>query len=215
MKNFAIALAITTITLIAGCSLRSIHGDGSITSENRSISDFTTIDAAGSFDIQWTSGQSALSITTDQNLLAHIRTVVSGDTLRIYSDEALAPTKGIKVVLSSRAIKDLDLKGAVHLAANQISGAQLNISSSGAVSIDANGKVTTLTATLTGASHLKASALNANTAAITLVGAANADVAATERLKASITGAGSLTYSGNPSLIEKSVTGTGTIHHRQ
>lgn len=215
MKTLLVALTLTAIALLTGCSPRGVQGNGNITSEKRTIASFTTLDAEGAFDIQWTNGAPALSITTDQNLFARIKTDVSGTTLRIYSDERINPTKGIKVILSSGALKDAGLTGAIHLTANQVMGKTFKLSSSGAVTIEASGKVDALTAKLTGASRLNAGNLNAGDASVTLIGASSADVTVTGKLKASIVGAGTLTYSGTPSSIEKSITGAGTIHQRK
>ncbi|MGP8054544.1 MAG: head GIN domain-containing protein [Limisphaerales bacterium] len=214
MKTIAAALALTGIMLLAGCFLRSLPGDGNITSVSRPIEDFDTLDATGGFEIQWAPGPASLAITTDSNLLSHIQTETANGWLRISTDQSLSPTKGIKIVLSSRAIKDVDLTGAVHLVANQLSVPDLTITSTGAVSIDADGSVSNMTASLTGASELTASKLSAKSATVELTGAANADVAVSDHLKATLTGAGSLTYSGNPS-VESSVTGVGRINHGQ
>jgi hypothetical protein len=214
MKQIAIALSLVAVMLLAGCASVGIHGNGTIASENRSIPDFTRMAAEGGFDIRWSTGQPALSVTADQNLLPHIRTEVTAGKLRIYSDTQLAPTKDVALIVSSSGLDDVDLVGAIHFTATGITGGELNISTTGAVNVDASGTVTRLTARMTGASQLQASDLIARTAVITATGAATANVNVTESLNASISGAGSLTYSGNPPHLDQHVTGAGSIHHR-
>jgi hypothetical protein len=208
-----ITLVLVTATALMGCSV-GILGNGSITTESRTVTDFSALDANGGFEIQWTKGQPSLSITTDQNLLTNIQTVVDKDTLRISSDEPLRPTKGVKIVLSSSGIKKVDLTGAIRFTGKSITGEKLSISSSGAVTADVAGEAGQLTVNLTGASSLKASSLKAKSATISLTGASNGEVAVSEHLKASITGAGSLSYTGNPR-VEQRVTGVGTIRQRK
>jgi len=213
MRSIVPALALTTFALLAGCGLRGIQGDGHLTTDRRAVSDFTTVDAAGGFDVSWSSGPAALVITTDQNLLPHIKAEVTGHTLRVYADKSLAPTKGIKMVLSSTALQGAALTGAIHLTANHLTGPALTLTSSGAVTIDASGSVNTLAANLTGASTLRAAGLDAQDAKVTMVGASRADLSVAKHLKASIVGAGSVSYSGNPA-VEQSITGAGTIRRR-
>jgi hypothetical protein len=67
---------------------------------------------------------------------------------------------------------------------------------------------------MTGASELTASALQTKTTEISTTGAANAEVAVTETLKVAITGAGKVSYSGNPATIEKHISGAGSIRHK-
>ena len=67
---------------------------------------------------------------------------------------------------------------------------------------------------MTGASELKASGLQTTTAEISTTGAGNAEVAVAETLKVAITGAGKVSYSGNPKTIEKHISGAGSIRHK-
>lgn len=213
MKNIGIAF-IALLAGMASCAARPIPGDGKVISENRTVADFSALEASGGFDIQWTSAPSSLSITTDQDLLPHIQTVVAEGTLRISADQAIAPTKGVKIVLSSGSLKEVDLRGAVHFTAKQVSGEKLRISSAGAVSAEVAGEVGELTAKLTGASNLKALSLKAKAATVSLTGASNGDVCVSEHLKASIVGAGSISYTGDPR-VEQSVLGVGKVWQRK
>ena len=67
---------------------------------------------------------------------------------------------------------------------------------------------------MTGASQLAADGLQAKTTEISTTGAGDAEVAVTDALKVVITGAGKVTYSGNPATINKKITGAGSIRHR-
>jgi hypothetical protein len=209
----------TTIFLISasifcgGCS-RAIKGNGVIVTENRPIQQFSEIDAGGAFEIQWSDGQPVLTVVADENLLLHINTAVTGHTLRIDSDLPLAPTRQIKVTASSDALTDARLAGAIHLSLNQVNEQKLKVAGAGAVSVSADGSATELSVDLTGASKLSASSLKTQSAIIALTGASRADISVADTLKASITGAGSLTYSGNPKSVDKNVTGAGSIQHR-
>jgi len=200
--------------MVAGCSRPGIQGDGVITTEDRPISEFSKLVVTGGYEIEWSSGKPALTISSDQNLLPLVETVVSGNTLQIDSKEELVPTKGIKIILSSATLADVQLTGGISFKASQITGQDLKLESTGASEISVDGSVTNLEVNLTGASKLNAKSLQTQNATLSLIGASEADVTVTDSLKASVTGAGSLTYSGNPKSVEKNITGAGTIQDR-
>ena len=104
--------------------------------------------------------------------------------------------------------------GAVQLTANQLSGPRFAFQSTGASHVTLDGNVDELLADMTGASELNASALQTKTAEISTTGAADAEIAVAETLKVAITGAGKVSYSGNPTTIEKHITGAGSIRHK-
>ena len=211
MNRLAIVFALAAVV---GCSRSGIKGNGAITSENRTVSDFSALSVAGAYKIKWSSGKPALTISTDENLLPLIKTRVNGNTLQIDSEGNLAPTKSITVNISSATLSDVQLAGAIDLTATQLSGSDLELESSGASSITADGSVTNLRANFAGACKFNAKSLQTQTATVSLVGASNADVYVTKTLKASIAGAGVLTYSGDPKSVEKKVNGAGSIRPR-
>lgn len=207
-------MLVASIILVAGCSRPGIKGDGVIKTEDRSVAEFSKVVVSGGYQLKWSSGKAGLNLSTDQNLLPLIKTVVNGKTLKISSQEDLAPTKSITVILSSASLADVQLTGGNSFKASQLSGSELKLESTGASDITVDGSVTKLDAHLIGASKLNAKSLQTQTATLSLVGASHADVAVTDSLKVSVTGAGSLTYSGNPKSVEKNITGAGSIRKR-
>ena len=214
MKKKITILFFACVVLVAGCRWVGIRGNGNIKTDERTISAFANIDASGAFQIEWKSGAPALSITTDENLLPYIDNQVSGDTLHLHTRENIWPTHGIKVVISSPTRAGARISGAVKLTANQISGPKFALESTGAAQVKLDGNVDELLADMTGASDLNASGLQTKTIEISTTGAADAEIAVSEILKVAITGAGKVSYSGNPKTIEKHITGAGSIRHR-
>jgi len=205
---------IASIAILAGCFQRRIKGDGVIKTESRPVTDFSTLEATGGYRIRWTSGKPGLTISTDQNLLPHIRTTVNGNTLQIEADENLAPTKGVTITLSSAGLAEAKLTGGIQLTAGPLAGPELKLESNGAVDIHVDGSVTNLDASLSGASQFHARSLRTKTATVSVDGAAYGEVTVTDTLTAAISGAGVLTYSGNPKTVEKSISGAGSIRSR-
>ncbi len=100
------------------------------------------------------------------------------------------------------------------MTANQLTGGNFAVESTGAATVTLDGALDKLLADMTGASKLKAGSLQTKTAELSTTGAADADIVVSETLKVSITGAGKVTYSGNPPTIEKHITGAGSVRHR-
>jgi hypothetical protein len=200
---------------LTGCHWIGIRGDGQITTDQRTIAPFSEIDADGAFQIEWRSGAPALSITTDENLLRYINSENINERLRLHSARNLWPTHGIKVVASSPTRTAARLTGATRLTVNQLTSGNFAVESSGAAIVTLDGAVDKLLADMTGASKLKAGSLQTKTAELSTTGAANADIAVSDTLKVSITGAGKVTYSGNPPTIEKHITGAGSVRHKE
>ena len=214
MKKITIVFLTLCIALASGCRWIGIRGNGHIKTDDRTISAFTEIDAGGAFEIEWQNGSPALHITTDENLLSYIESDVSGDTLRLRTDEEIWPTHGIKIVVSSPTRTAARIRGAVKLTADQLTGPKFALEGSGASHVSLDGNIDELLADMTGASKLDASGLQTKTAEISTTGAGNVEVAVAETLKVAITGAGKVSYSGNPT-IEKHITGAGSVRRKQ
>jgi hypothetical protein len=202
------------VVLLVGCHLPGIRGNGQIKTEERPITSFANVDASGAFEIEWQNGSPSVRITTDENLLPYIENNVSDDTLRLRSRDHVWPTHGIKVVISSPTRTGAKMRGAVKLIVKQLSGLTFALESKGASEVILDGTIDRLLADMTGASQLAADGLQAKTAEISTTGAGDADVSVSDTLKVVITGAGKVTYSGNPPTIKKQITGAGSIRHK-
>lgn len=208
-------LTFASLALVGGCHMPGVPGNGDITSETRTVTEFSAVEAGGMFDIQWSNGPAGAVVITDQNLLSRITTKVEHKTLRIDWDTQLRPTKGIKIKLTSAALTGVELNGAVRFAAAKLSGDTLSIEGNGATRIALDGTIANLTTSLNGASRLDAENLQTRSCEMSISGAGRADVTATETLKVAISGAGKVTYAGNPPTIEKNISGAGSIKRRE
>ena len=214
MRKILIVLLGGYLVLVAGCHLPGVRGNGQIKTEERQVAAFANVDTSGSFEIEWQNGSPALRITTDENLLPYIENNVSDDTLHLRTREHIWPTHGIKIVISSPTRTGGRIRGAVKLTVKQLSGPTFALESKGASEVTLAGNVDRLLVDMTGASQLAAAGLQAKTAEISTTGAGDAEVAVTDTLKVVITGAGKVTYSGNPPTIKKQITGAGSIRRK-
>jgi hypothetical protein len=209
------ATAVATLFLGACDFDVGIRGSGHVVTTQQPVSAFSEISGHGALRIEWHSGAPSLSITTDDNLIEHFEARTVGNRLELRMRERVRPTHGIKVAISSPSLSGAKLSGATDLIAHGVTGPMFAVQTTGAASLVLDGTVDQLLADLTGASELKAKNLQAKVVEISTTGAADAWVNVSEKLRVAITGAGDVTYSGNPPTIEKKVTGAGTIHHKE
>ena len=214
MRKILIVLLIGCVVVVAGCHLPGVRGNGQIKTEERQVAAFSNVDTSGSFEIEWQNGSPAFRITTDENLLTYIENNVSDNTLRLRTRDHIWPTHGIKIVISSPTRTGGRLRGAVKLTAKQLSGPTFALESKGASEVTLSGNIDRLSVDMTGASQLAAAGLQTKTAEISTTCAGDAEVAVSDTLNVAITGAGKVTYSGNPATIKKQITGAGSIRHK-
>jgi hypothetical protein len=216
MKKFYLPLLTAVAAVVVGCDWAGIRGNGHIVTDRRTIEDFSEIHTSGgAFKIEWRSGPPSLSITTDENLLGHIKTRKIDNYLELRTRDHLRPTHGIRVLVSSSTRSAAKLSGASDLSVLALTGPKFAVQSTGAADVTLDGAVDELLADMTGASDLNAKALQARIVQISTTGAADAIVNATETLRVAISGAGDVTYFGNPKTVEKHVTGAGSIRHKE
>ena len=215
MKKLTIIFLAVCVVLAVGCWWVGIRGNGNIKTDERAIPAIANINASSALAIEWQNGAPALRITTDENLLRYINSHISGDTLYLDTGEQIWPTHGIKVAVSSPTRVAARISGAVRLTAKQLNGPKFAFEATGASHVALDGNIDELLANMTGASELAASGLQTKTVEISTTGAADAEIAVSETLKVSITGAGKVSYSGNPKTIEKHITGAGSIRHKE
>jgi putative autotransporter adhesin-like protein len=215
MKKLTPILLAVCVVLGVGCRWIGIRGNRNMKTDERIIGTFANIEASGMFRIEWQNDAPALRITTDENLLRYVDNHISHDTLHLNTREQIWPTHGIKVVISSPTRTGARISGAVTLTAKQLSGPKFAFESTGASHIALDGSIDELLADMTGASELEATGLQTKTVEISTTGAADAAIAVSETLKVSITGAGKVTYSGNPKTIEKHISGAGSIRQKE
>jgi len=214
MRKILIVLCGACLVVVAGCHLPGIRGNGHIKTEERQVDTFANLDAGGAFEIEWQNGSPSLRITTDENLLRYIEDDVSDDTLHLRTRDHVWPTHGIKVVISSPTRTGGRIRGAVKLTVKELSGPIFALEAKGASEVSLDGNIDRLLVDMTGASQLAADGLKAKTAEISTTGAGDAEVAVSDTLKVVITGAGKVTYSGNPTTIKKQITGAGSIRRK-
>ena len=212
---FALAIGLTFST---NCSfggfnkLSGIQGSGTSKNEVRNVAGFTKIDASGAINVQvFAQKDYSVEVQADDNLLANIKTEVSGDTLKIYSEDRISPKTQINVKISMPSIEGLDISGASSGNVVNVKAESLELKASGASKIGIKGEAKILNADASGASTIDAEALQVEDAEIEASGASKAVISATNELNADASGASKISYVGEPKNIRQNSSGASSI----
>jgi hypothetical protein len=191
------------------------RGSGNVRTENREISEFKAVDVSGAFEVEITTRKNfSLEVEADDNLLPLIKTEVDGDTLVIKSEKGFKTGNPIKIRISAPDIDDLELSGASKVNLTNLKNDSLKLDSSGASKIRIEGSTKNFEVEMSGASKLDAENLQAENVSVESSGASNLSVFVTNELSADLSGATSLTYSGNPKSVQKKASGASSVREK-
>jgi hypothetical protein len=220
-------------SLFASCHMiAGTSGDGNVLKETRKVASFDGIEVSGAFDIILKQGPAEeVVVESDANLLPIISTEVVGGTLRIDTKKPVHHVTVMKVYVTVKDLKRIDVSGAVDINSDgritvpelsiESSGAsdskleivvqKLRLDCSGASKMKFSGSATDVVMDLSGASDIFGFDLLAENYDIDISGAGNAQVNVSKKIHAEISGAGSVKYRGSPTEIDQSVSGAGSI----
>ena len=226
---------IVLVSLMSGCdSLRTIRGTGDMTAETREVSNFSAVDLAtfGNVVIEY-GEREGLRIEAEENLLPYLESEVEGGKLILGHRDGvnILPTQGIFYYLTVRELDEVRVSGLGNIDAPRLEGTQVEMRISGAgdinvaevnakkldvilsglgnLTIDA-GEVSNSDIELKGAGSYNASNLASEVVTVDVSGMGSAAVWARDALDATISGGGSIQYSGDPSVTQK-ITGIGEV----
>ena len=214
MKQKSLIALFVLIAAVAGCNKfgRGIAGSGNRKTEKRELKSFTAVDTGGAYDVNIVCQKPAsFEIEADDNLLPLIKTEVRDGVLYVNSDQEFHSSKSPALRITLPELSSVASHGAADINISDANSTELKLVSTGADSIDAAGKSKSVTISSTGAGSINTSNLTAEKAKVDITGAAKVDVYASDQLDVTVSGVGSVTYSGNPKTVNKSVSGIGSV----
>jgi Putative auto-transporter adhesin, head GIN domain len=219
-----------------GLGGKRVHGDGNVHSDDRSISTFKTLHLSVNADIFLTTGDHAgVKLEGDDNLLKFIDVDQNGDVVTIRSRDGfnLLPTNDLKVYVTTSSYDKIEASCACNIESQdklistdglelRLSGAgdiKLEIDAprvtarlSGAGSMTLKGQTKDVRLELSGVGSAHCYDLLAENSDVTVSGVGSAQVYASVKLSASVSGVGSVEYKGNADNVEQHVSGAGSVH---
>ena len=231
MKKIAL-FSLVIFVFASGCreiAGRRVRGSGHVITENRSASDFNSIDVSGAIDV-YVRQDSATSVKVeaDDNILEYIQVHTDGSTLEIYTENniRLRPTNKIKVYISNGEYKEIHVSGASSVRCENeitstdvidvsLSGAsegklelnapKISVDLTGASNASVKGKTKDFEGSASGASEIRGFELLSENANVDASGASHIEIFASVKIDGQASGASSVNYKGNAqSSVEKS-----------
>ena len=231
---------VCSITIVGlACRLNVLRGDGKQITSTPEVGQFNAVEVSLPISVSITvsdGSKPSIELSGYENILAHIKTKIKGNTLKIYTDLNETWTLGnnekisakinlpslVQVGTSGAADVQIhgnisgksfgmDLSGASDVSIDNINVDEFETQGSGASTIEIKGgNVKHAVFQVSGAGKIKAYPLAANSVDVQISGAGSGQVTATEKLFARISGAGSITYKGHP-VVDQDVSGAGSI----
>lgn len=217
-------------------ALGHVVGSGNVVSEQRDVGDFNEVDLSGVGHLSITqTGSESLTIEAEDNILPLLTSEVFGRRLTLGSESGahFSPKQPIRFILTVKDLSAvrisgagnieipalgtsalrLEITGAGNMSINGLAADRLEVLLTGAGSATCAGEVRAQDARISGAGSYHANDLASMTARVTISGTGSAHVLVSEQLDARVSGVGSITYSGHPT-VRKSVSGIGRISQR-
>src|SRR5215471_4097573 len=214
MKTKILLLLLVAVGLsLSGCKFeRGLEGSGNRKTEKRDVKSFSAIDASGAYTIDITCQKAAgLEVEADDNILPLIKTEVRDGILFVSNDQPYHSSKTVTLRITLPELNSVANHGAGEIKIVDANSSDLKIDSTGAASVDAAGTSKSVQISSTGAGKIDTSKLRADKAKVEVSGAASVDVYASEQLDVNVSGAGHVSYRGNPKTVNKHVSGIGSV----
>jgi hypothetical protein len=225
-----LAFALSALLLLTACDLSEcgdcmttggegtkIEGSGVMKTEVRPVEPFTSIvvtDVESSLLIIEQTGEESLTVTAEENLLAMFTSEVKHGVLYLTfkkgnSFHGKRPTYKVTV----KDLRHIHVQGGVEIEASKLASEKLSILVEGAAAGKLSGRSDDLTIDIKGAGVLSAGDLKAKRAKVSVQGAGQVTVNASDELDAEMSGAGIIWYIGEPKL-KSNVNGLGLIKRK-
>lgn len=231
-----VIVAMSIMTSCDGIYLGCLDGNGSITEEERNLSEFTGVISEGEYDVYIViDSVSKVRIEADENLIPYIRTFVKDDKLvidngtrrclrnrndepiRIYvhtSDLFNIELDGSGIIYSDYFIYvdylKIELNGSGIIDLRDIDALEMDILLSGSGEIELWGIVGEGSMDIPGSGKIKAYHLEQDVCYASIAGSGDMYVFVYDLLDANISGSGNIFYKGNPR-INLRISGSGSL----
>lgn len=194
---------------------KSARGSGTAKTETRDVSGFEGIQASGAVNVEITvQKEFSVQVEADDNLLQNIKTEISGDNLKIYSEGSISPKTRINIKVSMPELHSLELSGASDVIVSNVKSDSLKLEASGASKIKVDGEATNLESEASGASAIDAEGLKVEIAEVEANGASKTIVFAVNELKADASGASTIYYTGDPKEVISKNSGASSVKRK-
>jgi len=200
------------LILAAVLSIASMtaHADEQV----RSVTPFKGISVHGPVSLTVEAGKSySLKVYGDPRFIERVTSEVVDGELRLDMKDSKRNSieSSDRVVVTMPALQTFKGEGAGVMRLNNVRGERLDVNYRGAGRLAIDGEVRELRLRAQGVGEVDTKALLAQEADVSFEGIGSVSIYAKEKLNANVRGMGNLTYYGNPRVVNKSVSGIGSV----
>jgi Protein of unknown function (DUF2807). len=213
MKRYFLVSWVMITSVLCSCSKETISGSGNLVSENRSISNFTAVSVDGTFNLTVKqSDEHGVHIIADDNVIAHVKTEVDDDVLKLYLESGIN-YKNIDLVVevSTVQLNGLKNQGSSNIdikAGNE--HALFYIANEGSAKIDFSGVSQELYLHNEGSGRLSGFLFTSSNCLVDAIGSGDIEISCVESLDVTINGSANVFYKGTPN-ITSDIEGSGKV----
>jgi hypothetical protein len=223
LKFLLLAGITIAVALVVGCSDKNgvtnsdqIVGSGRLVTEQRATTPFTGIQVTGIGRVVITQDTvETLTVEADDNIIGLLTTSVDNGMLKVSLKDGSYNNVTVNVYASMKTINWLECIGAGHFSTDSlIQTGYIFCRITGAGSMTLKGSADSETVEITGAGEIHNFDFVSSKCSASISGAGSIEVNVTSELSAVIAGSGIVTYSGNPQIVNQTISGTGVIGPR-
>jgi hypothetical protein len=190
----------------------SSRGSGVAAAQTRNVPAFTSVDLAGANNVViHVGGEQKVVVRADDNLLGRVTTGVRDGRLVIGSTGSFSARSPMRVDIAVPSLDSVTLSGSGVVIVDGLHATTFTVEVPGSGVLRVSGTADRLDATLGGSGDVDLQGLVAHDATAVVAGSGRVQVHASRSLDATVSGVGAIYYSGNPSKVAQSITGTGSI----
>ncbi len=236
MKKILLLTAVAISLVSCGRFMgKRIRGNGVIKTEDRTVSSFKKVEASGAIKLMVSQGDfKPVRLEGDENILPYVEIKQDGDQIEIRTRPGynISPTNDLIVYVTAPVYSSIEVSGASDIKGqNKISNPEnLKLEASGAGDIEMDvdapeisaqitgsgsirlkGQTKDLDIDLSGAGHAYCFDLLSENTKVDISGAGSAEIYASVKLDAQVSGVGNVTYKGNAASVTQHVSGAGSV----
>ena len=203
MQRILLAAVLSLVSL-------SAHAD----EQARSVTPFKGIAVHGPVSLTVEAGKSySLKVYGDAKFIQRVTSEVVDGELRLDMKDSSRNSieSSDRVVVTLPELHTFKGEGAGVMRLNNVRGERLDVNYRGAGRLAIEGAVRQLRLQAQGVGEVDTKALIAQEADVSFEGIGNVAITAKDKLNATVRGMGNLTYYGNPRVVNKSVSGIGSV----
>jgi hypothetical protein len=211
--KFALVIIICLVCTNCVFADKGLKGSGNVIKEIREAESFNQINIDGIFNIHLSQGEKeAIEVEADDNLLKYVKTDIRNGVLSIdftYSKGIQKSTK-LNIYITLTDINQLELGGIGNVSClTDLHLNKLKLINSGIGAINLKGKASEVYMKNSGIGKIKATEFEVAYLKVKASGIGTVRVNATKELSVSLSGVGSVFYSGEPELKDINISGIG------